>query len=332
MINKMLNFAMFGAGRIGQVHAKALNLVDGAQLVAVADLSEDAAASVTQITGAKHSSVEVILSDSTIDAVIIASPTHLHAQQIEQVAKAGKHIFCEKPIDLELDKVTEVAEIVEDSKVFFMLGFNRRFDVHFLQLKHQLDAGVIGNIESIHITSRDPQPPSIEYAKTSGGLFRDMTIHDFDMARYLLGEEFSDIQASGATLIDPEFEQLEDIDTAVVVLKSVSGKLVSISNSRRACYGYDQRIEVHGSAGLLIADNPTHTTLMSANQSGYRTEPLMDFFLDRYRLAYQHELQSFVSGLNGAELQLPNCTDGVRALELAEAALESLKTQQTVHL
>lgn len=328
----MLNFAMFGAGRIGQVHAQALNFVDGVRLSAIADISEDAAAPVIKICDANYCSVDQILSDSSIDAVIIASPTHLHAQQIEQAALAGKHIFCEKPIDLELDKVKAVTKIVEQSGVVFMLGFNRRFDHHFLELKHQIEQGVVGEVESIQITSRDPQPPSLEYAKTSGGLFRDMTIHDFDMARYLLGEEFSYVQASGSILIAPEFGELGDVDTAVVVLKSVGGKLVSISNSRRASYGYDQRIEVHGSKGMLIADNPKHNTLLSANQFGYHTEPLMDFFLDRYRLAYQQELQSFVRVLGGDEMKLPNCDDGIKALELAEAALKSLKTSKAVFL
>ena len=239
-------------------------------------------------------------------------------------ASAGKAIFCEKPIDLSIERVRTVIAHLEANPVPVMLAFNRRFDPNFAALKAQIQAGAIGEVEMVTILSRDPCLPPIDYIKVSGGLYRDMMIHDFDMARFLVDEEFTDISAFGSVLVDPAVGDAGDVDTAVVTMKTANGKLVSISNSRRASYGYDQRIEVHGSKGMLRAENVTESTVVLSTDAGVRHEKPMFFFLERYAAAYRNEWDGFVRMVLDADTTgIPTALDGLRSLELAEKAVSA---------
>lgn len=328
----MLKLGLLGAGRIGMTHAKAVQAVPGATISAVFDPFDAAADAAIEITGAKRATVEEIMTSPEIDAVIIATPTDLHAEQIELAAKAGKAIFCEKPIDLSTDRVRKCLEVVEVTGVKLMVGFNRRFDASFARLKSEIDNGTVGDVELIQIISRDPSAPPVDYIKRSGGIFRDMMIHDLDMARFLLDEEIAEVSASGSVLTDPAIGDAGDYDTATATLRTASGKIAVITNSRRASYGYDQRIEVHGSKGMVQAGNQRATTVTVASSAGYTVDPLLDFFMERYVDAYRDELQTFVRMLSGEKVAIPSGIDGLKALELADAALESAKSKTTVIL
>jgi len=243
----MIKFGLLGAGRIGYTHALAISELSSAAIAAVFDPVEEAAQRVQERTGARRASVEEIMADGEIDAVIIATPTDLHADQMELAARAGKAISCEKPIALDLDRVRDCLKVIEQTNAKVMVGFNRRFDANFANVRSKIDAGAIGNVEMVQITSRDPSPPPTDYVGRSGGLFRDMMIHDFDMARFLLGEEITEVTATGSVLVDEAIGKAGDVDSATATLKTANGKIAIISNSRRASYGYDQRVEVHGS-------------------------------------------------------------------------------------
>ena len=328
----MLEFGLLGAGRIGAVHATAIAALPDARIRAVFDPLDEAAARIQKMSGAVRASVDEIMSDKAINAVIIATPTHLHAGQIEMAARAGKAIFCEKPMDLDVLRVRQCLDVVRQTKARLMVGFNRRFDANFAKVQEQINSGAIGTVEMVQITSRDPSPPPLDYIRVSGGLFRDMMIHDFDMARFLLGEEITDVTATGSVLVDPAIGEAGDIDSAVATLKSASGKIAIISNSRRATYGYDQRVEVHGSKGLISAENMRATSVTVASENGYTSEPLMDFFMDRYATAYKNELGYFTRAVIAGDTISPNGEDGLKALELADAALRSMETGKTVRL
>jgi myo-inositol 2-dehydrogenase/D-chiro-inositol 1-dehydrogenase len=319
-----LSLALIGAGRIGRTHAAALAAVPGTRLAAVSDPLAEAAAAIATPAGARVDSVAGILADPGIDAVMICSPTDLHADQIEAAARAGKAIFCEKPIDLSLPRAEACLAVVRDTGARLMLGFNRRFDPNFAAMAARLRAGEIGALELIQITSRDPAPPPVAYIARSGGLFRDMTIHDFDMARFLMAEEFTAVAAAGSVLVDPAIGTAGDIDTAVVTLRTASGRLAVITNSRRATYGYDQRAEAHGQKGMLRVDNPAPHTVVSGNAAGYRGAPLMDFFMDRYAAAYRAEIAAFATALRDGTPLSPTGEDGLAALRLADAATRAL--------
>ena len=241
-------------------------------------------------------------------------------------------MFCEKPIDLSAARVRACLDTVAAAGSVLMVGFNRRFDPHFAALKSRLDAGEIGTLELLTIISRDPAPPPPSYVAASGGLFRDMMIHDLDMARFLLGEEPVELFAAASCLVDPAIGQAGDVDTAIVTLRTASGTLCQISNSRRATYGYDQRIEAHGAGGLLRAGNMTATTIERADARGFTTDPALPFFLERYASAYRAELDAFITAINTGRPPEPNGTDGLRALELADAATLSARTRQPVTL
>lgn len=320
-----ITFGLLGAGRIGKTHATALAGLADTKLAAVFDPIDAAAEAIQKMTGARRASVDDILADKKIDAILICTPTDLHAAQIEAGAKAGKAIFCEKPIDLDVARVRACLEVVDKAKAKLMVGFNRRFDPHFAAVRSRIDNGEIGDVELVQITSRDPGPPPLDYVKRSGGLFRDMMIHDFDMARYLLGEDPVEVTAAGSVLVDKAIGKAGDVDTASATLRTASGKIAVITNSRRATYGYDQRIEVHGSKGMLSAGNLTATTVVSANAAGYRSDPLLDFFMERYAGAYRAELAAFVKALTGGGAISPSGLDGLKALELADAAVRSVK-------
>ena len=322
----MIYIGLLGCGRIGQVHAGSIARLADATLTAVADALPDAAMALAESAGAAVRSAEEIIAASDIDAVIVATPTSLHYDQIHALAQAGKAIFCEKPIDLSAVRAAECLAAVEAAGVPFMTAFNRRFDPNFAHLQAQLADGAIGEPEMVVITSRDPSPPPLSYIAQSGGLFRDMMIHDLDMARFLLGEEPVEIFATGSCLVDPAIGAAGDIDTAMVTLRTASGKLCQINNSRRATYGYDQRIEVHGSKGMLQAANQPENLVTQAGGSGFTAAPNKHFFLERYEAAYLNEMRTFVSALTEGRAPAPGIADGVAAQRLADAAARSLQS------
>ena len=319
-----INFAIIGAGRIGKVHALAINNSKIANLVYIYDPDEEIAKKFSVEFNCIVSNIDNIKKDKQIDAVIICSPTDTHVELICIFSNYKKAIFCEKPIDLDIKKVRKCLETIEKNKTQFMIGFNRRFDPHFQSLKNSLKQDKIGNIETIIITSRDPGLPPINYLKQSGGIFKDMTIHDFDMAIFLLDELPVEIYSSASILIDDQIKEVEDFDTASVILKTLSGKQIIISNSRRSSYGYDQRIEVHGSLGMVSAENQRPVSIEIANSQGFTKPPLHHFFMTRYIDAYAEEINYFVNSLkSGSEIK-PNGIDGLNALIIAEAAKSSL--------
>lgn len=321
-----LNFALIGAGRIGQVHAANIARSDYADLVCVADAREDVATQLAARYGARVDRAESACQADDIDAVLIASSTDTHAQFCELAARANKAVLCEKPIDLDLVRADACLAAVAATGVPFGIGFNRRFDKSFSVLEAALRRGEIGQIESLSIISRDPAPPPADYITVSGGLFRDMMIHDFDTARWLLGDEPVEVFATGSCLIDPSIGEVGDIDTAVAVLKTASGVICQISNSRRAVYGYDQRIEAFGSKGMLRAENQVPSTVETTTAEGIRRDPPEPFFLERYGDAYKSELKAFVRAVVTGDEVSPSGADGRAALALAEAAAESVKT------
>ena len=322
----MLQFAVFGAGRIGSIHAGNIARRNDARLKYIVDVNADAASKLAAAHGAEVTGVATVLADKSIGAVLIASSTDTHADLCIAAAKAGKAIFCEKPIDLSLARVDECLQAVRASGVPMLVGFNRRFDPSFASLKARIGHGEIGAVEQVIITSRDPGLPPLEYLKVSGGQFRDMTIHDFDMARWLLGEEPETLYATASCLVDPAVAGAGDVDSCMVVMRTNSGRLCHINNSRRAAYGYDQRIEVHGSLGRLMAGNVQPTTVELANAVSVSADKPMHFFLERYAQAYVHEMDAFISAVTNRTPMPVDGEDGRRALVLAETALASLKS------
>ena len=328
----MLHFAQFGAGRIGAIHAANLAASGRARLKHVVDVHAPAAAALAAQHGAQVSSTQAALADPEVGAVIIASSTDTHADLVIAAARAGKAIFCEKPIDLSLTRVDACLAEVAKAGVPMLVGFNRRFDPNFAELHRRIGAGAIGKVEQVVITSRDPGPPPVAYIKVSGGLFRDMTIHDFDMARWMLGEEPVEVFAHGANLVDPAIGAAGDIDSAMVLLKTASGRMAHINNSRRASYGYDQRVEVFGSGGRLIAGNRTATTVEQADGNAVSSDKPLHFFLERYADAYRIELNAFLDAVANKTPMPVGAEDGRQALVLADAAFESLRTGAPVKL
>lgn len=329
----MVRFAVLGCGRIGRMHARNIKAHQRAELVAVFDVVGDAARATAAELGARVlASVDEALADSEIDAVFIASSTDTHVDLLTRAAKAGKAVLCEKPIDLDLQRVDACWAEIGGLDPLVMVGFNRRFDPSFKALRDRVQAGEIGTLEQVVITSRDPAPASADYLKVSGGLFRDMTIHDFDMARYLAGD-IVEVQAMGANLIDHGIKEIGDIDAAMIVLRAASGALVHINNSRRCAYGYDQRVEAFGEKGMLQAGNrrPTTVEAWGAERTAAR-DPVLHFFIERYREAYDAEIDHFVDCVEQGQRPLAGFAEGREALRLAEAALESLRAGQVVRL
>ncbi|MCC6717843.1 MAG: inositol 2-dehydrogenase [Acetobacteraceae bacterium] len=323
----MLDIAVIGAGRIGRIHARNIAAHAGARLVGITDPDTAAASRLAAACGC-----QAIALDAAFDAaaVLIASPTPTHAGFIERAAAAGRAVFCEKPIDLDAARARACVEAAERAGITLMVGFNRRFDPNFAALKAALDAGGIGAVEVLAITSRDPGPPPPSYVAASGGLFRDMAIHDLDMARFLLDEAVVDVFAAASCLVDPAIGDAGDVDTALITLRTASGRLCSISNSRRASYGYDQRIEAHGATGMLRAGNVVLNTLEQAGPAGFTTAPAQPFFLERYAAAYRAELDEFVAAVTDGRAPRPDGRDGLAALLLADAAAQSLRTGRAV--
>ena len=325
--SRMHQVVLIGAGRIGRIHAGNAARHPRLRLAGIVDPVADAAAALAAEWGTTTTSFEAALADPAIGGVIIASSTDTHLDYSVRAAAAGKAIFCEKPIDQDLARARGAAGALANARL--LLAFNRRFDPNFRALKARLDSGVVGKLESLQITSNDPSPPPPAYVAVSGGLYKDMAIHDFDMARWLLGEEPVEVYAAGSCLVDPEIGRLGDIDTARTVLKTASGKLCVIANSRRSGFGYDQRIEAYASAGMVRADNMLESTVQAWSEGGAASDRFQNFFLARYAEAYRLEMDHFADMLDGAPAAI-GYADGVAALALAEAAARSLASGQPV--
>jgi myo-inositol 2-dehydrogenase / D-chiro-inositol 1-dehydrogenase len=328
----MLRVGLLGAGRIGNVHAKAISTHPQSRLVAVSDVNAEAAAKLAGLYGAEARSNEAIIDDPSIGAVLIATSTNTHSDLIEAATRAGKAVLCEKPVDLSLARAQACLKAVGATGLPVMIGFNRRFDPNFAALKAAADGGEIGKSELLSITSFDPAPPPIAYVKVSGGLFRDMMIHDFDLACWIMGASPDQVTAVGTSIVDPEIGAAGDVDTAVVTLLYGDGRIAVIRNSRRAAYGYDQRIELLGSKGLLSVDNVLENTVSKATAAGVVGAKPEFFFLERYTRAYASEWAAFVDAVTKNSPLPVTLADGVNALAVAEAATRSAKTKSTVDL
>ena len=335
----MKNVAVFGAGRIGRIHASNVAALPGVRLKFVCDPVADSAALLAAQLGAAVSTPEAVLADASIDAVVIASPTDTHSELIHRAAAAGKHIFCEKPVDLSVPRAAECAAAVKAAGVACMIGFQRRFDPTFAEAQARLARGEIGVPEMLAITSRDPGAPPTQYLKASGGIFRDMLIHDFDIFRWILctdlgdgGDEADTLYATGSVLVDPEIATVGDIDSSVVTIRTKKGRLCQINTSRRAAYGYDQRFEVLGSKGLLQCGNHRPTEVVQSDANGVRADKPEHFFLQRYREAYRLELAHFFECLQSGRPFRTTVADGVEAQKLADAATQSWQSGKVVPL
>ena len=328
----MLKVGLLGAGRIAGVHATAITSHPQSELSAVSDFYPEAAEKLAAQYGAVARSTDEIIADPKIEAVLIATSTDTHSDLMEAATRAGKAVLCEKPVDLSLERARACQNVVDATGLPVMIGFNRRFDTNFSALKQALTAGEIGKAELLSITSFDPAPPPVEYIKVSGGIFRDMMIHDFDMANFVMGSAPVSITATASSIVDPEIGVAGDFDTAIVTLRYAGGELAVIKNSRRAVYGYDQRVEILGSKGLLQAQNMLENTVVKSGIHGVTGAKPTYFFLERYMQAYKAEWAAFVAAITeGAALPV-TLSDGVLALAMAEAATKSAKTGQPVLL
>jgi myo-inositol 2-dehydrogenase / D-chiro-inositol 1-dehydrogenase len=329
---RRVGIAVLGAGRIGRIHAASVAANPKAKLIAVADPYPEAVEPLATSLGADAMTEPMVaIARPDVDAVVIGTPTDTHVGYLLKAVELGKAVLCEKPIDLDMAKSESAAAEVERVGGRVMLAFNRRFDSTFAAMRRAIDAGRIGEVRQVIISSRDPGMPPAAYVKTSGGIFRDMTIHDLDMARWLLGEEPVLVSAVGARVVDPNLSQYEDYDTAMVLLQTASGKQAHINNCREAVYGYDQRVEVFGATGLLTHDNlrPTTMRVTTAETTDAR-DPLLNFFLERYAQAYRTELDAFIDALVEQKPMPTTMRDGVMALRLAECAIESVRTGRSV--
>ncbi|MDE2397367.1 MAG: inositol 2-dehydrogenase [Burkholderiales bacterium] len=328
------NVAVFGAGRIGRIHAANAAALPGVTLKFVCDPVADSAASLAAALGAQVSTPDAVFADKSIDAVVIGSPTDTHSDLIHRAAAAGKHIFCEKPVDLSVPRAVECARAVAAANVACMIGFQRRFDPTFAEAKQRLQRGDVGAAEMLVVTSRDPGAPPAEYLKASGGIFRDMLIHDFDVFRWILcsgdGDEAAWLSASASVLTDPALSALGDFDSTAVTLRTRKGRLCQINTSRRAAYGYDQRFEVLGSKGLLQCGNHRPTELVQWDAQGLHGDKPENFFLQRYAAAYRLEITHFFECLQSGQPFRTTVADGVAAQKLADAATESARSGRPV--
>ena len=328
----MIKIGLIGLGRMGKIHLENLTYkIKDADLIAAVNPGEDGR-NFARNHGVKNVSnnIDIIINNPDIEAVIISSPNSTHAEYAIKVAEAGKAVFCEKPIDKSLESARKTVEIISKLEVPFMIGFNQRFDMNFSKVKNEISRGTIGNLRNLHIISRDPAPPPISYIKESGGLFKDMTIHDFDMARFIMGCEVSEVFAFGNCLIDPAIGEAGDIDSATVLLKFENGALATIENSRESKYGYDQRLEVFGSEGVIKVENPLKSQLTISNASGATSDKHLNFFMDRYELSYLEEIREFINAVKNKTAVPVSGEDGLKAMIIAEAANKSLKENRAV--
>ena len=331
----MINFALIGAGRIGKMHAEIINSNPETNLKFVYDVNKEFASDVANINNAEVvEKPEDAITSSDTNAVLIASATPTHIQFIKMAANVGKAVFCEKPIDLDIDKVNKCKEELKDIKSPIQIGFNRRFDLSHSKAQQARINKEIGNLEMIIITSRDPAAPGLDYLNSAGGFFRDTTIHDFDLSRFILGDDpIVQVSAFGANLFDENSKIAKDFDTAMFILKSKSGVLIHINNSRRAVYGYDQRVEVFGSKGMVISNNQTPDSIERYTSSSTSSKDLIHFFfIERYQQAYRDQLNSFVETINTNSKPKVTFEDGRKALIIANAAYESFENMKTVEI
>lgn len=331
-----IKVGILGAGRIGKLHAESIAYhISGAEIIAVSDPYIDTETEqFLKNLGVKYitKNYKEVIENKEIDAILICSPTPTHSQYSIEAAQAGKHIFCEKPVDLDVDRIKETIKAVEKAGVKFQVGFNRRFDHNFLKVKSLVQDGKVGDIHIVRITSRDPSPPPAEYVKSSGGMFMDMTIHDFDMARYLSGSEVEEVFVYGAVLVDPAIGKAGDIDTAVINLKFANGALGVIENSREAVYGYDQRVEVFGNKGCAAAFNDKPSSAILSTADGVESEKPLWFFLERYMESFTEEKKQFFAAIkNNTEVPV-GAIDGLKPVLIAKAALKSLNEGRPVKI
>ena len=326
---------LIGTGRIGTLHVEHLaQNIPEVELTTICSLNRSNIKSLAQQFNVPKVTTDynTLLADPEIDAVLVATPTNTHVPISQAAAKAGKHIFCEKPIALDLEQIDETLAIVEETGVKFQVGFNRRFDASFKRVREAVVSGEIGEPHIMRITSRDPAPPPIEYVKVSGGIFLDMTIHDFDMARYLIGEEVVEVYATGGVRVDPKIGEAGDIDTTVITLRFQNGVIGTIDNSREAVYGYDQRVEVFGSNGMVTAANPLTDTVTFSGSEGSRAASPPYFFVERYKQAFLSELQAFFTCIQEDTLPAVTGADGRAPVVIGFAALKSLRENRPVRL
>ena len=332
----MISLGIIGAGRIGKVHAQSImNHITSARLKTIADpfMNEETEASLRAL-GVSDCTKDYkkILNDPEIDAVLICSSTNTHADISLEAIAAGKHVFCEKPVSQDIAKIREVMEKLKGTKLKYQVGFNRRFDHNFEAVRAAVANGDVGDVHIVRITSRDPAPPPPEYAAVSGGMFLDMTIHDFDMVRYLTASDVVEVFANGAVLVDPLIGKAGDIDTAIISLKMANGALAVIDNSRKAAYGYDQRAEVFGSKGQASVSNDTNSSLILSSETGIHAEKPLYFFLERYMASFTKEVRMFVQAIE-QDCSVPvDINDGLQPVLIAAAALRSLKEHRPVLL
>jgi myo-inositol 2-dehydrogenase/D-chiro-inositol 1-dehydrogenase len=332
---KKLKLGVIGTGRIGKVHiATLVQSVPQADVIAVADVNQESAKELALKYGIKTvcASYKDIIKNPEVEAIVICSPTDTHAQYIVEAAQAGKHIFCEKPVDLSLDVIKKAIDEVKKAGVKLMVGFNRRFDPNFLKIKQMVEEGKIGEPHILKITSRDPNPPSAQYSAVSGGMFLDMTIHDFDMARYITGSNVKEVYTKATVLVDPEIGKAGDVDTAIITLTFENGAIGVIDNSRKAVYGYDQRIEIFGSKGMVSADNNFPENHKYFAGDGVHSSLPLNFFMDRYIEAYANEMKVFCNAVvNGSKLPVTG-EDGLLSVAIALAAKKSYLENRSVKL
>ncbi len=332
----MVTVGIIGAGRIGKVHTESIcNYVPNAKIKTVADpFMNDATAQWLTSMGVENTTKDYheILSDPEIDAVLICPSTNTHSPISLEAIAAGKHVFCEKPIDHDLTKIKQVVEALKGSNIKYQVGFNRRHDHNFAAVKQAIVDGKVGDVHIIKITSRDPEPPSAEYAAVSGGMFLDMTIHDFDMVRFLAGCDAEEIYVQSAVLVDPAIGEAGDVDTAVITLKMANGAIAVIDNSRRAAYGYDQRAEVFGSKGMVATANDTLSTAVLSNAEGVTGEKPLYFFLERYMQSFATEVKGFISAIENDTDTLVGVEDGLKPVLMGIAAKKSVQEHRPVKL
>ncbi len=332
----MITVGIIGAGRIGKVHATSITTgIPNARIKTIADpFMNPKTAAWAKSIGIKNVTKDYkdILKDKEIDAVLICSSTDTHSKISLEAIKAGKHIFCEKPIDHDVAKIKKVMEALKGSKIKYQVGFNRRFDHNFEAVANAVKEGKIGNPQIIKITSRDPEPPSPEYVKVSGGMFLDMTIHDFDMVRYLSGSEVTEVYVQAANLVDPAIGKAGDVDTAIITLKLKNGAIAVIDNCRKAVYGYDQRAEVFGSKGMIACSNDSQSNAKLSNENGVTGEKPLFFFLERYMAAYQKEVKCFIDAIVNKKATPLGVKDGLEPVLIGLAAKKSLKEHRPVKI
>ena len=330
----MLKFGLFGVGRIGRMRARILAANHRVELAGIYDVDADAVASAATETGSVSvDSVDALLGDPTLDAVCISSSTSTHCDLIEGAARTGKAVFCEKPIHLDMERADTCGAVLAETGVPFQIGFNRRFDPNHGEVQRAARSGEIGRLEQAVISSRDPYPPPLRFLRGSGGIFRDMMVHDFDMARFLFNEEPVEVTAMGSVLFDTRCEEFGDADSAMVVLRMASGALCHVNCSRHCSFGYDQRIELFGEGGMLVSANPPRTSIERYTESGTSArDRLHPFFIERYEEAFTREIDAFVDAVERGVTPSPGFDDGRRALRVAEAAEESARSGRTVRV